>query len=122
MTLYYAHSMNLYNTPQEKRDHELIKSMGFKLFCPNCKEVDAKVKAFIGGYDNIMSVFEPFIDKCDGLIFRAMPDGKIGSGVVYEIKYAISNNKPVLELPTIIETRYLSITDTKAYLRYLGQR
>ena len=69
-----------------------------------------------------MDVFLAAVSDCDAVAFRSFPDGKISAGVKKEIDKAIELGKPVIELPTITETRVLSVEDTRSYLSYLGYR
>lgn len=118
MKIYYARPISLYGTPQDQRDIALIKSMGFDVINPN-KEQLAELYKQKG-----MNIFTDIIDseECDGVAFRAFPDGSISAGVYKEIKAAYDCEKIVFELPTITQSRVLSVEDTRAYLTYLGQR
>ena len=116
LKVYYARPINLYNTPQDARDIELIEQLGLEVVNPN-KEVLAERYKKEG-----MDVFLEAINDCNALAFRSFPDLKISAGVVKEIEKAQELKLPVFELPTITETRCLSVKDTRAYLGYLGQR
>jgi nucleoside 2-deoxyribosyltransferase len=122
--VYYAHSVHLYNTDQEKRDICLLENLGFEVYNPNqphiqkmCEDLKAQ-----GLGADIMKWFEELIDNCDVLAFRAHIDGKIPSGVGYEIKYAQSKGKEVFEIPTLLKSRFLDYEDTKEYLKLFGNR
>lgn len=116
MKAYYAHPVNLYNTLQEKRDIEIIEKLGYEVVNPNQPQIQEE-------YNKLgMVIFESIISECDIFIFRCFPDLKIGSGIYKEIEYAYLNEIPVLELPTILDTRILSVDDTRKYLKYLGIR
>lgn len=45
--VYYAHSLHLYNTPQEKRDIELLEKLGFEVLNPNQPEIQEKIQSLI---------------------------------------------------------------------------
>ena len=120
---YYAHSVHLYDTEQEKRDIALLESLGFKVFNPNQEYIQKDIEELRAkSSDSIMSYFDSIIDKCDIVAFRAHLDGKIPSGVGYEIKYAQKEGKPIFELPLLFENRFLSRDETKEYLKLLGNR
>lgn len=120
---YYAHSVHLYNTEQEKRDIAILESLGFIVINPNQPHVQEIVEIIKKvSPENVMTCFDIIIDKCDVLAFRSHLDGKIPSGVGYEIKYALSKNKPVFEIPLLFENRFLSYNETKEYLKLLGNR
>lgn len=124
MKVYYAHSMHLYNTKQEERDVQLLELLGFEVKNPNSGNIQSEVEDYrkLYGDDEVMNYFKDLIDSCDCVIFRAHPDGKIPSGVAFEINYAREMNIPILELPTLVTSRNLSLDDTREYLKLLGQR
>lgn len=124
MKVYYAHPVSLYNTPQEKRDIALLESLGFEVENPNTEKHQvgydiAKAKSSNGSG---MEHFFKVVLACDAIAFRAFPDGKIGSGVMMEVDWALEGKLPVIELPNIVESRKLSRTETKQYLQLLGAR
>ena len=116
LKIYYAHSVSLYNTPQELRDIELLERLGFEVFNPNQPACNAGYQA------EGMKYFERVLDDCDALAFRANPGGSINAGVVKEINYMIVQGAPVIELPTLVGRQYLSVEDTRAYLKEVGNR
>lgn len=116
MKAYYARPINLYNSEQDKRDIELIKNLGFDLVNPNKEELQQRYK------QEGMDVFLQAVEDCNMLFFRSFPDLKISAGVKKEIDKAIICGLIVLELPTIIDGRILSVDDTRNYLKYLGYR
>lgn len=124
MKAYYAHSLHLYDTEQEVRDISTISTLGFEVINPNNQKMQIEVEEYRLRYGGalVMDYFKDIIRKCDVVIFRAHPDGKIPSGVGFEVKYALELNMPVIELPTLTSNRFLSIEDTRYYLRLLGQR
>jgi hypothetical protein len=116
MKIYYARPISLYNTAQDKRDIELMESLGFEVINPNKEALQERYKA------EGMSVFLEAVKDCDSLAFRAFPDGMLGAGVMKEIQQAEELNKPVIELPTSTSKRILSVEDTRSYLSYSGHR
>lgn len=124
MKIYYAHSMHLYNTEQEKRDITFLESLGFEIINPNTPEVQTGLDTYryLNGEDNIMDYFNSILDGVDGLAFRGHVDGKIPSGVGYEIKYILFTGKPIFEIPNLLKGRFLDIEDTREYLKQFGNR
>ncbi len=121
---YYAHCIALYNTPQEDRDVELLTRIGFKVYNPNNEKVDRDVKALKaqGPDTDYMDYFRRLILASNILVFRALPDGSIPSGVAKEIEFAKAADKPIIEVPSAVERRTLSLNATREYLREVGQR
>lgn len=118
-TIYYAHTMNLYLTPQEARDIELLEAMGFEVLNPASPE-HAQGAQKLG---NKMAYFiKLLIGQCDALAFRACPDGRISSGVAQEINVMLDLGRPVIELPSMINRRAMSIPETLEYLHQIGER
>ena len=124
MTIYYAHSMHLYDKPQEERDIQLLKSLGFTVYNPNSPGIQVEVEEYRTkhGDENVMDYFKQLLESCDAIAFRAHPDGKIPGGVMFEVNYMKGLSKPIIELPTLTSTRALSVEDTREYLKLLGQR
>ncbi len=116
MRAYYAHPMTIYDRPQERRDLETIKALGYEPVNPNASASQA-------GYDREgMEYFVKLVQGCDVLVFRAFPDGKIPAGVLKEIETAGLASMIVIELPAYPWARALSVEDTRARLREGGQR
>ena len=69
-----------------------------------------------------MEAFCYYVRKSSLLVFRAFPDGSIGSGVAKEIAWAVEFGIPVVEFPRQVERRTLSTEETKEMLTELGQR
>lgn len=114
--VYYARPVSLYKTHQDARDIALVQALGWELVNPDKEELQRRYQK------EGMDVFTAAVAECDGLVFRAFPDGKIGAGVRAEIDKALALGKFVLELPTITSGRCLSVEDTREYLKLLGQR
>lgn len=119
MNIYYAHPLNLYNTKQEERDVYFLRMLFQEstIVNPNSPDIDALYKTTWS-----MEVFFDLIKECDLFVFRATPSGRITAGVAAEINVAIEYGIPVLELPSMIVSRAMSIEETRAYLREVGQR
>lgn len=119
MTVYYAHPMSLYGTPQEARDIETLRALGFEVVNPGTPEHQEGCKGPGNGMDYFRRIIQ---NECQALAFRAFPDGKIGAGVAYEIEIARGRELPVFELPSGMMRRVLDIDETRNYLAELGQR
>lgn len=117
---YYAHSMHLYDTKQEARDILLLGQLGFDVVNPNSEEIQKGLEAYDGPIN--MMYFEDVVIDCDLLAFRALPGGKIGSGVAQEIQWMLRTGRPVIELPSGLEQRGLTYEQTAEMLRETGQR
>ena len=115
---YYARPISIDGTPQEERDHELIRLLGFEPYPIGNDKAVALVQ-----YRNVgMKIFKHYVQRSDCLIFRAFPDGSIGAGVKKEIDWAIEAGIPVIEIPRQIDRRTLSVQETRDMLSELGQR
>jgi hypothetical protein len=70
-----------------------------------------------------MGLFKKIIvDSCDVFAFRALPDGSIPAGVAKELGWALEAHKPILELPSNVLRRMISLEATRQYLAEVGQR
>jgi len=108
--VYYAHCASIYNTPQEKRDIELLQGLGFDVVNPN----DPKhQKASSMGY------FIKLALSCEILAFRGLPDGRIPAGIATEI---FQFDGYIIELPSGLFHRKISVEETREYLMEVGQR
>jgi hypothetical protein len=116
MKVYYAHSVALYNTAQEERDLRLLRDMDFEVVNPNKPEHDEGYKR------RGMEYFEEILFACDALAFRANPDGSINAGVVYEIDKMLGWERPVIELPSNLFRRGLTVAETRQFLKEQGAR
>lgn len=129
MKIYYAHSLHLYDTPQEVRDLYVLRKLGFQVENPNfpthhhkCAEIRNTYSDYDEGSSKIMEYFTSVIEDCDALAFRAHIDGRIPSGVGMEVRKALELNIPVIEVPTFINSKFMTKAETREYLQYLGQR
>ena len=118
---YYSHSMYLYNTPQEKRDINLLEKLGFKVINPNSEIYISEYKdLFANGFHN-MKYWVKLVKSCDCIAFRACPDGTILSGVGAELTE--NSYLPTFELPRMINKRILdNVDDTRNFLQEIGER
>lgn len=114
--VYFARPISLYKTKQDLRDIKLLQDLGFEVVNPDKDELSKRYK------EEGMSVFLSAVMDCDCLAFRSFQDLKIGAGVKAEIQKAIETGKMVFELPTITDSRFLSVEETRQYLAYIGQR
>jgi hypothetical protein len=115
-TVYYAHCVAAYGTPQENRDMETLTSLGFSIYNPNNKKCQTGAKKYG------MAFFDPIVKAHDVFAFRALPDGRIPSGVAYEYDVALSAGKLIIELPSNVESRRMTYPQTKEYLKEVGNR
>lgn len=147
LTVYYAHCVAIYSTPQEDRDVALLEDLGFSVINPNspiinakCRDIrerwargewgspDSNIPPCLLGYKDdgeaIMElIFKPLAkSNVDLVAFRALPDGRIPAGVAQEIKWAQEVGTPILELPSRLQSRVISVDETREYLREIGQR
>jgi len=106
--VYYAHPMSLYDTPQEERDTEFLEGLGFQVVNPNAWPYKG------GSFEQYLSMAA----NCDLIAFRALPDGSITCGVAKEIKMG----PPVIELPSGVTRRTLTMQQTLETLAELGER
>jgi len=132
--IYYAHCQAIYNTPQEQRDIETLKLLGFDVVNPNEPKhqkavAELKKKSennpFLKANYNVMNYFYDLVKTCDALAFRALPDGSIPAGVGGELSNLIFKGAfsiPVIELPSGIKRRVLTVEQTREYLEEVGQR
>ncbi|MEL7124155.1 MAG: DUF4406 domain-containing protein [Bacteroidota bacterium] len=116
MKTYFARPIHLYKTAQDSRDLETLKALGLAIVNPDKEALQAAYQK------EGMSVFLQAIEDCDALAYRSFPDLKISAGVAKEIAKAKELGLPVIELPTLTQSRVLSVDDTRAYLHFIGQR
>lgn len=108
--------MSIYGSDQEERDMKAIRSLGYEPIDINKAELQARAKS------EGMKVFEEHVVSADALFFRAFIDMKIGAGVAKEIGWAADAGITVMELPTLVGERAISVEQTRQRLRELGQR
>lgn len=116
LKVYYARPINLYNTPQDIRDLELLTNLGFDIVNPNKAELERRYVT------EGMDVYLNIIPSVDVVAFRALPNLDITAGVYKELSKAYELGLYVFELPTIMSKRVLSVDDTREYLKLIGAR
>lgn len=126
MRCYYAHCLALYDTPQERRDVELLTALGFEVDNPNQptiqKRCDEWKRRGRDGNQLLTGIFKPRVRRAGVVAFRALPDGSIPAGVAKELEFARAAGVPVIELPSAVRRRTLSLDATREYLKEVGQR
>lgn len=86
-TIYYAHSMRIYNSEREKEELRFLRSIFRKVICPNH---DMKNLPSPTNDTEAMLPYLKKVDKCDGVVCSEF-NGYIGKGVYEEIKRAMPN-------------------------------
>ncbi len=123
---YYAHCLAIYDTPQEQRDLETLAKLGFEVINPNTPEHTAaakKIRVETESSEKVMEYFTDLVENnADIVVFRALPNGQIPAGVFKEVVHARKVGKPVIELPSNILIRQMSVEATREYLQEAGQR
>lgn len=121
--VYYAHPMTTYGSTIEKADIKILEDLGFEVYNPNnpIHQIGCKEYARIHGADKIMEYFTNIIFKnCEAVAFRALPDGRLLSGVAYEVNKSVEHSLPVFELPNSLLSRSMDYPATKEYLTQVG--
>lgn len=116
MKVYHARPISLYGTLQDLRDGLTLRKLGFTVVDPASDEYQERYKS------EGMDVFIKLVSTCDALAFRAFPDGTIGAGIMKEIHAAQIHGMEIIELPSILSRRALSVEDTREYLRLMGYK
>lgn len=141
---YYAHCIALYGTPQERRDLKTLEDLGFSVINPNSPDIEAQCREvreafknpvrhyverrFLGmadaGQAVMELVFKPLLTptNIDVIAFRALPDGRIPAGVMKELQWARTNGLPMIELPSNLLGREMTVAHTREYLAEVGER
>lgn len=125
MKLYYAHALTTYDTPRESEDLRILAKLGFEVFNPNQESIGKQYAAARArtekneNFDAFSHVFQPLVLACDGVAFRAFGDMRIGAGVATECNWAVMDGRPVIELPTYLRTRFLTVSETRERIRKL---
>jgi len=122
MKVYYAHSVSIYNTKREDRDLKLLRQLGFQVVNPNDPAHEEGYTQLKEATGNGMLYFDSVVKACNILAFRAHPDGTIPAGVAKEIDVAIQANIPIIELPSSMHRRAMTVEETREYLIELGAR
>jgi hypothetical protein len=115
--------MAIYNTPAEARDIETLEKMGFEVINPNSETIDELFNVYRDTHpDNYMEFFTDLAAAYDITAFRALPCGRIPSGVALEVAAALKAGKIVIELPCGMISRSMNHGETVEYLENIGQR
>jgi hypothetical protein len=108
---------------------ETLQKLGFEVVNPNdeqhLKVVDdirSKISDYDTGSEQIMDYFVKVVAECDAVAFRAYPNGDIGSGVGKEVRLGMEMGKPIIELPTLFDSKFLNKAQTRQWLAVLGER
>lgn len=124
-SIYYAHGLNLYNSPQEQRDIDMLVGLGFDVLNPSDSKYSEEFAQWREEHPDeadYMNYFKNLVGSCDAIAFRSLIDGSLTAGVAAEVQYAMENGMPMIELPNITSNRFLNVADTRLLLKYLGQR
>lgn len=123
-SLYFAHPINVYNTPLEQKLISIISSN-----FPDCKIENPNQPHHQENYrtwrkekgKGMLYYFQEVLPKLDAGIALPFPDGMLGAGVAGEINFFLEKNKPAWEinhegkinpLISIPESRILTIEQT----------
>ena len=114
MKCYYAHPISMCGSALESTDIAFLRRAGLTVVNP------AKLTKVVDLLDSTdrMNYFYCLVRRCDCLAFRSFPDGKIGSGVQFEIGSMEAKGGMIFELrPPSTTRRALTIKDTKKRLK-----
>lgn len=104
------------------RNNLLNKQSGLMDLQATLAEID-RIRPFTDASQAVMElIFKPLAQGCDLLVFRSLPDGRIPAGVAKEIEWAAEKQIPTMELPSNLSSRTMSVTQTREYLREVGNR
>jgi len=105
MKLYYSHDEETYGTEQEDTDLNMMGNLGINVDNPNSPDVQERIRILkeCGRESEIPAFIDSLIDRCDGVIFRDLDDGTRPAQVTADIAKSQTDNKPVLQLPTLVE-------------------
>lgn len=124
-SIYYSHCRAIYNTPQEERDIKTLRSMGFQVVNPSAHVHQAVVNSIEkagGSSGDVMQYFVDLVVACDNFAFRSLPGGFIPAGVAMELAQAREVEMPIIELPNLTLRQYLSVAETRDYMKECGAR
>ena len=113
--IYYAHCMALYGTDQEKEDLRTLDALGVRVVDPNATQYKKKVRDMKRAHKSgaqIMDYFVSVVERCQGVAFRALPDGSISSGVEKEIAAMRKKGGIIIELPELDKRKRLTVGQT----------
>ena len=113
---YYAHSIALFNTEQEQRDLATLKALGLEVLNPNTPAKEAGYKK------EGMEFFRKVIQGADVVALRANNDGSINAGCAKEVAWGVEYGLLIIELPSGVSRRALTVEQTREKLREQGAR
>lgn len=123
MRIYYAHCLAIYDTHQERRDLATLRALGFEILNPNQAHIARTVAELkVRNDPNYMDYFKGLVSTCQAFAFRSLPDGRIPAGVYKELEWASEMGLPIIELPSNVLEREMSVAATRRYLEEAGQR
>lgn len=104
---YYSHAKIIARSEQERKDIELLETLGFVVDNPYHPK-------YIEFWETEGFEFSKIlIDNNDIFVFRALSDGRIPAGVAKEVAIAETSGKPIIELPYSLNERVkLNVTET----------
>jgi len=94
----------------------LLEKLGFEVVNPNSGECSEGYKR--GGMD----YFKRFPQECELIAFRSFPYGRIPAEIAKEIKMFQDAGRPIIELPSGLIKRIISVEETREYLTEIGNR
>ena len=108
--IYYAHSKQIYNTPQEEKELKIIEKHFPKMTIINPKlyESDPEKRK------NNMKYCHKLIDSCKYVVWSKL-QGKVTCGVGDEVNYALEQGKKVFQ----INHKRASLQQTRRKVKHL---
>ena len=99
MIIYFAHSINEYNTEKESKNIERIIELYPECEIINPKDIDApKSKDIVDSLNILEKHFYPIIKGCDIFVYSKTKKGKLMYGVMKELQYAKLLEKEIKEI------------------------
>lgn len=127
---YFAHPITEFGTRKEKMILEKMELLFGEIVNPNTDE--HKLKYDLKGMSYYLKEVLP---NCDVIVFMAMPNGKISSGVAKEIKHFVKQGKTIFEAVPyyrfgyimhwcgeVDEDRFLDFHETTRYLKAIARK
>lgn len=122
--IYYAHPINLYDTPLEKDIERMIQLSFYQLVeNPNQKHHAEGYQLYKEMYGNGMKYYlDEVLPKCLSVVSVPFPEGTFGAGVAMEHNFITKNggsgyvydvNKGLYSLERVPEIITLSVDETK---------
>jgi hypothetical protein len=101
---------------------ELLEKMFDVVINPNLRKHTEEVEKIEKRGGDVMPYFFNLVNLCDALAFRSLPSGRISNGVFSEIEVMRKMNGVVIELPSSVISRGMTVEETIQYLTEIGQR